>query len=87
MVADHRDADGPGVEAGRVRADDAAVDTAEPTLVDDPVTVDEEVVAVVAVAATLDVIDVDPAHGRSGLRGGVVFVVAVWCRTTTFGSA
>ena len=61
IVPDHGDADGAGVEALRVGADDVPVDAAVATLVDRAVAVDEKVVADVVPAVRL-------ARGRAGSR-------------------
>ena len=69
--SEHGDADRAGVEPFRMRADDGLVDAAVAALEDLPVLVDEKVVADVVPAVALHVVDLDPAHDRGRLRGGV----------------
>src|SRR5712664_3560560 len=54
-----------------MRTDDWLVDAAVTPLEDLPVLVDEKVVADVVPAVPFHVVDLDAAHDRGGLRGGV----------------
>ena len=71
VLAEHRHADGAGVESLRVRADDVLVDAAVTALVDGAEAIDEEVVADVVPAVALHVVELDRPHERRCLRGRV----------------
>ena len=72
-VPEQRDARGASVEAERMSPDDVAIDPAAATLEDLAEAVDEEVVADVVPAVSLDVVDLNPAHDRRRfLRGAGV---------------
>ncbi len=66
------DPDRAGVEAQGVRADDVPVDTPEASFVDRPEAVDEEVVADVVPAVSLDMKELDSPDDRGRFRTGVV---------------
>ena len=68
-VPDHRDPDGAGVEALRVRADHIALDASVPAFEDLSEPVDEEVVADVVPPVSAYVVQVDPAHDGRRLGG------------------
>jgi len=68
---DQGDAHRAGVEAKRVRADDVAIDTAEPSLVDGAEAIDEKVVADVVPAVALHVVELDSLDDRRCLGSRV----------------
>ena len=71
VLAEHRHADGAGVESLRVRADDVALAPAVAALVDGAEAVDEEVVADVVPAVPLHVVELDRPDDRRRLGRGV----------------
>ncbi len=72
VVAEDGDAERACVESHRVRTDHCLVDAAVAALEHLPVLVDQEVVTDVVPAVPLDVVQLDAAHDRGGLRLGVV---------------